>query len=107
MNLQKTVFLSRQIGALFRRNIGMSAIIFNQAQQMDPIQKLFLDQVVSYANQSKKLGGGPVDAGANYQKLKDETVSRLKKVYGVTDPKAFPEMKFTEPDLDQDSIEDL
>ncbi|XP_077969251.1 ATP synthase peripheral stalk subunit F6, mitochondrial-like [Styela clava] len=103
MNIQRTSPLVRQAVSLFRRNLASTSALANK--QMDPIQKLYLDQVVSYGQMSKKQGGGPVDAGADYQKMKDDSITRLQKVYQVGDPKQFPNIKFTEPNLDQDAVE--
>ncbi|KAH0624888.1 hypothetical protein JD844_032771 [Phrynosoma platyrhinos] len=46
-----------------RRNIGFSAIVFNKAKELDPVQKLFLDKIREYNTKSqyplpkKGLGG--------------------------------------------------
>merc|ERR1712002_757375 len=91
-------FTSRQF---YRRNFGMTAVAFNE---MDPVQKLFLDQVQKYKELSAAQGGGPVDAGAEYQQLKDDAIARLGKVYQVDDPLAFPTFEFAEPNLDKDEV---
>lgn len=96
-NLLKSIS-SRQ---LYKRNIGMTAAAWNE---MDPVQKLFLDQVQSYRDQSAALGGGPVDAGPDYQRMKDDAVARLGKVYQVGDPLEFPTFQFAEPNLDKDEV---
>lgn len=36
-----------------RRNIGLSAIVFNKAKELDPVQKLFLDKIREYNTKSK------------------------------------------------------
>jgi len=36
-----------------RRNIGFSAIAFNKAKELDPVQKLFLDKIREYNTKSK------------------------------------------------------
>lgn len=37
----------------FRRNIGFSAIVFNKAKELDPVQKLFLDKIREYNTKSQ------------------------------------------------------
>lgn len=36
-----------------RRNIGLSAIVFNKAKELDPVQKLFVDKIREYNTKSK------------------------------------------------------
>lgn len=36
-----------------RRNIGLSAIVFNKTKELDPVQKLFLDKIREYNTKSK------------------------------------------------------
>lgn len=38
-----------------RRNIGISAVLFNRAKELDPIQKLFLDKIRDYSAKSKSV----------------------------------------------------
>lgn len=38
-----------------RRNIGLSAVLFNKAKELDPIQKLFLDKIRDYNTKSKSV----------------------------------------------------
>lgn len=36
-----------------RRNIGFSAVAFNKAKELDPVQKLFLDKIREYNTKSQ------------------------------------------------------
>ncbi|XP_068165679.1 ATP synthase-coupling factor 6, mitochondrial [Antennarius striatus] len=83
-----------------RRNIGMSAVLFNRAKELDPIQKLFLDKIRDYKNQSK-TSGGVVDAGAAYSKNLSEEVTKLQRLYGGGDFNKLPDFKFPEPKFDE------
>ncbi|XP_057254687.1 ATP synthase-coupling factor 6, mitochondrial [Pezoporus wallicus] len=79
-----------------RRNIGLSAVVFNKAKELDPVQKLFLDKIREYNTKSKQAGG-PVDAGPEFQKEINESLARLQRAYGGGDLTKFPEFKFEEP----------
>ncbi|NXD71283.1 ATP5J factor, partial [Eolophus roseicapillus] len=76
-----------------RRNIGLSAIVFNKAKELDPVQKLFLDKIREYNTKSKQAGA-PVDAGPEFQKEMNESLARLQRAYGGGDLTKFPEFKF-------------
>ncbi|KAJ0009630.1 hypothetical protein NQD34_001332 [Periophthalmus magnuspinnatus] len=96
---QLSSLLRSAVGLTLRRNIGLSAVIFNKAKDMDPVQKLFLDKIRDYTNKSK-AAGGIVDAGPSFQKNMNEEVSKLQRLYGGGDLNKFPEFKFTDPKLD-------
>ncbi|KAK1802794.1 hypothetical protein P4O66_021335 [Electrophorus voltai] len=83
-----------------RRNIGISAVLFNRAKELDPVQKLFLDKIREYNTKSKSTGG-VVDAGPNYQKNLTEEVAKLQRLYGDGDLTKFPDFKFPEPKLEE------
>ncbi|XP_037552256.1 ATP synthase-coupling factor 6, mitochondrial [Nematolebias whitei] len=83
-----------------RRNIGLSAVVFNKAKELDPVQKLFLDKIREYNNKSK-AAGGIVDAGPAYQKNLSQEVTKLQRLYGGGDLNQFPTFKFTEPKFDE------
>ena len=84
-----------------RRNIGFSAIVFNKAKELDPVQKLFLDKIREYNTKSQKAGG-PVDAGPEYEKNMNEQITRLQRVYGGGDMNKFPDFKFEEPKFEDE-----
>lgn len=44
---------SSAVSIHLRRNIGLSAIVFNKAKELDPVQKLFLDKIREYNTKSK------------------------------------------------------
>lgn len=52
---QLTSVLRSAVSLTLRRNIGMSAVLFNRAKELDPVQKLFLDKIRDYNNKSKSV----------------------------------------------------
>lgn len=92
--------LRSAVSLTLRRNIGISAVLFNKSKELDPVQKLFLDKIRDYSNKSK-TSGGIVDAGPSYQKNLSEEVTKLQRLYGGGDLVKFPEIKFTEPKFDE------
>ncbi|GLD72470.1 ATP synthase-coupling factor 6, mitochondrial isoform X1 [Lates japonicus] len=88
------------VSLTLRRNIGISAVLFNKAKELDPVQKLFLDKIRDY-NTKSKASGGIVDAGPAYQKNLSEEVTKLQRLYGGGDMTKFPDFKFPEPKLDE------
>ncbi|XP_073318863.1 ATP synthase-coupling factor 6, mitochondrial [Pagrus major] len=97
---QLSSVLRSAVSLTLRRNIGMSAILFQRAKELDPVQKLFLDKIRDYSNKSK-TSGGLVDAGPEYQKNVSEEVTKLQRLYGGGDLVKFPDFKFTDPKLDE------
>ncbi|XP_072221577.1 ATP synthase-coupling factor 6, mitochondrial [Leuresthes tenuis] len=97
---QLSSLLRSAVSVTLRRNIGMSAVVFNKAKELDPIQKLFLDKIRDY-NSKSKTAGGIVDAGPAYQKNVSEEVTKLQRLYGGGDLTKFPNFKFTEVKLDE------
>ncbi|NWX88286.1 ATP5J factor, partial [Nothoprocta pentlandii] len=97
MILQRILRLSGVLRAAaaahLRRNIGLSAVAFNRAKELDPVQKLFLDKIREYNTKSKQAGG-PVDVGPDFQKDMNESLTRLQRMYGEGDLTKFPEFKF-------------
>ncbi|KAG7501920.1 hypothetical protein JOB18_009740 [Solea senegalensis] len=92
--------LRSAVSLTLRRNIGISAIVFNRAKELDPVQKLFLDKIRDY-NTKSKASGGIVEAGAAYQKNVSEEVTKLQRLYGGGDMDKFPDFKFQEPKLEE------
>ncbi|KAL2087816.1 hypothetical protein ACEWY4_016644 [Coilia grayii] len=88
------------VAVTLRRNIGISAVLFNRAKDMDPVQKLFLDKIRDY-NTKSKTAGGVVDAGPAYQKNLSEEVTKLQRLFGGGDLTKFPDFQFTQPKLDE------
>ncbi|XP_058236773.1 ATP synthase-coupling factor 6, mitochondrial [Hemibagrus wyckioides] len=88
------------VSVTLRRNIGISAVVFNKAKDLDPVQKLFLDKIREY-NVKSKSSGGVVEAGPSYQKNMTEEISKLQRLYGGGDLTKFPDFKFTEPKLEE------
>ncbi|XP_067394313.1 ATP synthase-coupling factor 6, mitochondrial [Emydura macquarii macquarii] len=83
-----------------RRNIGLSAIVFNKVKELDPVQKLFIDKIREYNTKSQK-SGGPADAGPEYQKDLAEETAKIQRLYGGGDLTKFPEFKFEEPNFEE------
>ncbi|KAM6893890.1 ATP synthase peripheral stalk subunit F6, mitochondrial isoform 1-T3 [Xenentodon cancila] len=98
--LQLSSLLRSAVSLTLRRNIGISAVVFNRAKELDPVQKLFLDKIRDYSNKSK-TAGGIVDAGPGYQKNLSEEVTKLQRLYGGGDLSKFPDFKFPEPKLEE------
>merc|ERR1712168_1602065 len=98
---QLSSLLRSALTITLRRNIGLSAVLFNKTKDLDPVQKLFLDKVRDYNTKSKAASGGIVDGGPAYQRnVSDETL-KLQRLYGGGDLTKFPEFKFPEPKLDE------
>ncbi|KAL0204431.1 hypothetical protein M9458_002449, partial [Cirrhinus mrigala] len=105
--------LRSAVSVTLRRNIGLSAVVFNKAKDLDPVQKLFLDKIREYNTKSKcvtdrvrtdrmmkclvlhfEAAGGVVDAGPAYQKNLTEEMTKLQRLYGGGDLTKFPQFKF-------------
>uniref|UniRef100_A0A3B3SR66 ATP synthase-coupling factor 6, mitochondrial n=1 Tax=Paramormyrops kingsleyae TaxID=1676925 RepID=A0A3B3SR66_9TELE len=97
---QLSKLLHSAISGTLRRNIGISAVAFNRAKDLDPVQRLFLDKIREY-NSNSKTTGGVVDAGPAYQKNLSEEMTKLQRLYGGGDLTKFPDFKFPEPKLDE------
>ncbi|XP_015246012.1 ATP synthase-coupling factor 6, mitochondrial [Cyprinodon tularosa] len=97
---QLSSVLRSALSLTLRRNIGISAVVFNKAKELDPVQKLFLDKIRDY-NSKSKAAGGIVDAGPAYQKNMSDEVAKLQRLYGGGDLTKFPDFKFPEPKLDE------
>ncbi|XP_041822022.1 ATP synthase-coupling factor 6, mitochondrial [Chelmon rostratus] len=97
---QLSSVLRSAVSLTLRRNIGISAVLFNRAKELDPVQKLFLDKIRDYSNKSK-AAGGVVEAGPSYQKSLSEEVTKLQRLYGGGDLTKFPDFKFSEPKFDE------
>ncbi|XP_012675143.1 ATP synthase-coupling factor 6, mitochondrial [Clupea harengus] len=99
LSLLSSLFRSA-VAVTLRRNLGISAVAFNRAKDMDPVQKLFLDKIRDYTVKSK-AAGGVVDGGPGFQKNVSEEISKLQRLYGTGDLTKFPEFKFPEPALEE------
>ncbi|CAM4417613.1 ATP synthase-coupling factor 6, mitochondrial [Lepidochelys kempii] len=88
------------ISVHLRRNIGLSAIVFNKAKELDPVQKLFIDKIREYNMKSQKAGG-PADVGPEYQKDMAEEIAKIQRLYGGGDLTKFPDFKFEEPNFEE------
>ncbi|CAL8289009.1 unnamed protein product [Lota lota] len=99
---QLTSLLRSAVSVTLRRNIGMSAVLFNRAgSDLDPVQKLFVDKIRDYRTKSKAAAGGVVDGGAAYQKNVSEEITKLQRLYGGGDLTKFPDFKFQDPKFDE------
>ncbi|KAL6115425.1 ATP synthase-coupling factor 6, mitochondrial [Pungitius pungitius] len=97
---QLSSVLRSAVSVTLRRNIGLSAVLFNRTKELDPVQKLFLDKIRDYTTKSKS-SGGIVDGGADYQKNLSDEVTKLQRLYGGGDMAKFPDIKFTEPKFEE------
>ncbi|XP_034007408.1 ATP synthase-coupling factor 6, mitochondrial [Trematomus bernacchii] len=97
---QLSSMLRSSVSLTLRRNIGFSAVVFNRAKDLDPIQKLFLDKIRSYKTKSR-ASGGVVDGDASYDKNVSDEIFKLQRLYGGGDLDQFPELKFTDPTHDE------
>ncbi|XP_033956895.1 ATP synthase-coupling factor 6, mitochondrial [Pseudochaenichthys georgianus] len=97
---QLSSMLRSSVSLTLRRNIGLSAVVFNRAKDLDPIQKLFLDKIRSYKTKSR-VSGGVVDGDASYDKNVSDEIFKLQRLYGGGDLDTFPEIKFTDPTHDE------
>ncbi|KAK7162299.1 hypothetical protein R3I94_004833 [Phoxinus phoxinus] len=88
------------VSVSLRRNIGLSAVLFNKARDLDPVQKLFLDKIREY-NSKSKSSGGVVEAGPAYQKNLADEMTKLQRLYGGGDLTQFPQFNFPEPKLEE------
>ncbi|KAK5847801.1 hypothetical protein PBY51_016901 [Eleginops maclovinus] len=98
--LQLSSLLRSAVSLTLRRNIGISAVVFNRAKELDPIQKLFLDKIRDYKTKSM-ASGGIVDGDASHDKNVAEEVFKLQRLFGGGDLDKFPELKFTDPKHDE------
>ncbi|XP_036396467.1 ATP synthase-coupling factor 6, mitochondrial [Megalops cyprinoides] len=96
---QFSALLRSAMAVTVRRNLALSAVVFNRAKELDPVQKLFLDRIHDY-NAKSKASGEVVDAGPAYQKNLSEEMTKLQRLYGGSDLTKFPTFKFPEPKLD-------
>ncbi|XP_029305483.1 ATP synthase peripheral stalk subunit F6, mitochondrial [Cottoperca gobio] len=96
---QLSSLLRSAVSLTLRRNIGLSAILFNRTKDLDPVQKLFLDKIRDYRTRSKS-SGGIVDGGADYQKNMSDEETKLQRLFGGGDMNKFPDFKFIDPKAD-------
>uniref|UniRef100_A0A673GD74 ATP synthase peripheral stalk subunit F6, mitochondrial n=1 Tax=Sinocyclocheilus rhinocerous TaxID=307959 RepID=A0A673GD74_9TELE len=75
-------------------DFSFSRISFTSAEQLDSIQRLFLDKLREYSTKSQ-ASGGPVDAGPEYEKALSEELTKLQRLYGSGVLTKFPEFKFS------------
>lgn len=52
---QLSSVLRSAVSLTLRRNIGISAVLFNRAKELDPVQKMFLDKIRDYNAKSKSV----------------------------------------------------
>nr|XP_046257935.1 uncharacterized protein LOC124065971 isoform X1 [Scatophagus argus] len=74
----------------------------NTLEDLDPVQRLFLEKIREY-NNLRRLNQGLMEAEPDYVKTMSEETTKLQRLYGGGDLSSFPEFTFTEPEMDQDS----
>ncbi|CAK6976758.1 citron rho-interacting kinase [Scomber scombrus] len=81
---------------------GQEVVRENNLDDLDPVQRLFLEKIREYDNMSR-LSGEPVEMDPDYEKSLSEETAKLQRLYGGGDLSSFPQFTFTEPTMDQDS----
>lgn len=99
--LQRLTPQARSLTCLvLKRNIAASSVVYAKAQDLHPVQKLYVDKIREYAKKSSAAGGGMVDADPEIKKEIDNETSRLHKMFGGGDLTQFPDIKFEEINFD-------
>ncbi|KAM7408302.1 hypothetical protein PAMA_002148 [Pampus argenteus] len=70
-----------------------------QTEDLDPVQKLFLEKIREY--NMYRLSGEPVAVDPDYERSLLEEITKLQRLYGGGDLSSFPQFTFAEPALDQ------
>ncbi|XP_044069924.1 mucin-5AC-like isoform X2 [Siniperca chuatsi] len=81
---------------------GAQTEALGKEDDLDPVQRLFLEKIREYDNM-RRLNGGLLEAEPDYKKYLSEETAKLQRLYGGGDLSSFPEFTFTEPKMDQDS----
>jgi F-type H+-transporting ATPase subunit 6 len=96
--------IQRSVSVVFRRNIGISAVLAQKGTASDPIQKLFVQKIKEYDQKSKSLGPGKlVDSNPAVEAERQAELNRVAKIYGGgqgIDMTKFPTFDFKDPVLD-------
>ncbi|KAM7385238.1 hypothetical protein PAMP_001331 [Pampus punctatissimus] len=70
-----------------------------QTEDMDPVQKLFLEKLREY--NMRRLSEEPVEVDPDYERSLLEETTKLQRLYGGGDLSSFPQFTFAEPAMDQ------
>ncbi|KAB7503258.1 ATP synthase-coupling factor 6, mitochondrial [Armadillidium nasatum] len=92
---------AKAIQLAFRRNYGVSAVLYQKAS--DPIQQLFVDKIREYAQKKKTAGGKLVDSNPSIEKQLQQELEKVARQYGGgpgVDMTKFPSFKFEDPKVD-------
>ncbi|XP_069394803.1 A-kinase anchor protein 200-like isoform X2 [Paralichthys olivaceus] len=73
----------------------------NTSDELDPVQRLFLEKIREY-NNLRRSSGGPVAVDSDYERHLSEETAKLQRLHGGGDLSSFPQFTFTEPEMDQD-----
>ncbi|UYV78073.1 ATP5J [Cordylochernes scorpioides] len=94
-----------QLSFAVRRNLGVSAIIFQKVQ--DPFRKSFLIKSGSNTQKSKSQAGGVVETIEEYRNKLNAEILRIKTQYtqGAKDMNKLPTYAFKDPIIDNPSME--
>ena len=86
------------LNIILRRNIGVSACAFNKAtatNNMDPVQKLFLDKIKEYQTKAKKTEAGKlVDTSPEQEAKMHKEIDGLRRRFGEGNLEEFPKFDF-------------
>lgn len=81
--------------AEWRRNIGMTAFLLNNASKSsDPIQKLFSEKLKEYKKKSSAAGGGLFDTTPEMKAKFDAEMQQIRKRFGEGNLEEFPKFDF-------------
>ncbi|XP_060942667.1 mucin-19-like isoform X2 [Limanda limanda] len=90
-----------QITDLTEAQVDQEVVGANISDELDPVQRLFLEKIREYNNLCRS-SGGPVEEETDYERHLSEETAKLQRLYGGGDLSSFPQFTFTEPELDQD-----
>ena len=83
---QLSSLLGSAVRVTLRRNIGISAVLFNRAKELDPVQKLFVDKIREYNVKSKSV----LNNRAFFAKETAVDVSSVSAFYSPSSCSIFP-----------------
>ncbi|XP_053293048.1 uncharacterized protein LOC128453931 isoform X2 [Pleuronectes platessa] len=90
-----------QIAGVTEAQVHQEVVGANMLDELDPVQRLFLEKIREY-NNLRRSSGGPVEDESDYERHLSEETAKLQRLYGGGDLSSFPQFTFTEPELDQD-----
>ncbi|XP_034464604.1 mediator of DNA damage checkpoint protein 1 isoform X1 [Hippoglossus hippoglossus] len=89
------------IAGVTEAQVDQEVVGANISDELDPVQRLFLEKIREY-NNLRRSSGGPVEEESDHERHLSEETAKLQRLYGGGDLSSFPQFTFTEPELDQD-----